>query len=137
MTPGTQTFMFTPSGTQYQDYTFGPVTASAASQTVGFMAVPQSASTAATAMLDNVRLVLSAAPATPAVLSLYPATVTGGSSSLGTVTLSSYAPPAGVVVTLSSSNAAATVPASVMVPGGQRSAAFTVSTTDVPAATLS
>ncbi len=56
MTPGTQTFPFTPSSTQYQDYTFGPVTASAASQTIGFMAVPQASSTAATAMLDNVRV---------------------------------------------------------------------------------
>jgi len=132
---GGQTFMFTPNGTQYQDYTFGPVTAAAASQTVGFMAVPQSSSVAATAMLDNVRVVLSATPSTPAVLSLYPATVTGGSSSLGTVTLSSYAPPSGVVVTLSSSSAAATVPASVTVPGGQRSANFTVSTTSVASAT--
>jgi len=132
---GGQTFPFTPSGTQYQDYTFGPVTATAASQTVSFMAVPQAASTAATVMLDNVRVVLSAAPFTPAALSLYPATVTGGTSSLGTVTLSSYAPPAGVVVALQSDNPAATVAASVTVPGGQRSAAFTVSTTDVPAAT--
>jgi len=135
MTPGAQTFPFTPSGTQYQDYTFGPVTATAASQTVSFMAVPQSASVAATAMLDNVRVVLSAAPFTPAGLSLYPATVTGGSSSLGTVTLSSYAPPAGVVVTLSSDTPAVTVPASVTVPGGQRSATFPVSTTEVNAAT--
>ena len=132
---GGQTYMFTPSGTQYQDYTFGPVTATAASQTVSFMAVPQSASVAATAMLDNVRVVLSAAPFTPAGLSLYPATVTGGSSSLGTVTLSSYAPPGGVVVTLSSDTPAVTVPASVTVPGGQRSATFPVSTTDVNAAT--
>jgi len=132
---GGQTFQFTPSSTHYQDYTFGPVTATAASQTVGFMAVPQSSSVAATVMLDNVRVVLSAAPFTPAGLSLYPATVTGGSSSLGTVTLSSYAPPAGVVVTLQSDNPAATVPASVTVPGGQRSATFTVTTTDIPAAT--
>ncbi len=53
---GTQSYTFTPTGTRYQDYTFGPVTASAASQTVSFMAVPQSASTAATVMLDNVRV---------------------------------------------------------------------------------
>ena len=132
---GGQTFQFTPSGTQYQDYTFGPVTASAASQSLGFMAVPQSPSVAATAMLDNVRVVLSAAPFTPASLSLYPATVTGGTSSLGTVTLSSYAPPAGVVVALQSDTPAVTVPASVTVPGGQRSAAFTVSTAFVSAAT--
>ena len=135
MTPGAQTFLFTPSGTQYQDYTFGPVTATAASQSVGFMAVPQSSSVAAAAMLDNVRVVLSAAPFTPASLSLYPATVTGGASSRGTVTLSSYAPPAGVVVALQSDNPAATVAASVTVPGGQRSAAFPVSTADVSAAT--
>jgi len=135
VTSGSQTFPFTPSGTQYQDYTFGPVTATAASQTVSFMAVPQAASTAATVMLDNVRVVLSAAPFTPAGLSLYPATVTAGSSSLGTVTLSSYAPPAGVVVTLQSDNPAASVPASVTVPGGQVSATFTVTTTDVNAAT--
>ncbi len=134
VTFGGQTFLFTPSGTQYQDYTFGPVTATAASQSVGFATVTQSTSVNAVAMLDNVRVVLSAAPFTPAGLSLYPATVTGGSSSLGTVTLSSYAPPAGVVVTLASSSPAATVPASVTVPGGQRSATFTVSTTEVNAA---
>jgi len=64
VTFGGQTFLFTPSGTQYQDYTFGPVTADAASQSVGFATVTQSTSVNAVAMLDNVRVVLSAAPFT-------------------------------------------------------------------------
>ncbi len=62
-------------------------------------------------------------------------TGTTGASSTGTVTLSSSAPPSGVVVSLQSDTPAATVPASVTVPGGQGSATFTVTTTDVSAAT--
>ena len=77
----------------------------------------------------------------PSALALSPATVTGGSSSTGTVTLNAPAPPAGLAVTLSSSNtSAATVPASVTVPAGAISATFTVSTiggTSASTATIS
>jgi hypothetical protein len=70
-----------------------------------------------------------------ATLALSPASVTGGNSSTGTVTLTSAAPTGGTAVALSSGNAAATVPASVTVPAGQTSAAFIVSTTSVTATT--
>ena len=68
-----------------------------------------------------------------ASLSLSPTTVVGGSSSTGTVTLTGPAPAGGVSVSLQSSNAVATVPASVTVPAGATSATFTVSTTTVQA----
>src|SRR5262249_51708292 len=65
-------------------------------------------------------------------LSLAPSTVTGGDTSVGTVTLAGAAPAGGVLVALSSTNtSAATVPASVTVPAGATSATFTVSTSPV------
>jgi len=71
-----------------------------------------------------------------ASLTLSPATVPGGSPSTGTVTLTGPAPANGVTVNLQSSNVnAATVPASVTVSAGQRSARFTVSTTGIASAT--
>jgi hypothetical protein len=69
-------------------------------------------------------------------LSLNPTSVTGGSSSTGTVTLSGAAPAGGAQITLSSSNTtAARVPASVTVAAGATSATFTVSTSAVAAST--
>src|SRR5467141_3851948 len=68
-------------------------------------------------------------------MALNPASVTGGSPSTGTVTLSGPAPSGGAAVSLSSGNtAAATVPFSVTVAAGVSSAGFTVSTS---AATVS
>ncbi len=64
-----------------------------------------------------------------------PTSVTGGSSSTGTVTLSGPAPSYGVTVNLSSSAPAATVPASVSVAGGASSATFTMNTSSVTAST--
>src|SRR5947209_4767782 len=65
-------------------------------------------------------------------LSLNPSSVTGGSPSTGTVTLSGPAPSGGAVVSLSSSNTGvASVPSSVTVPAGATSASFTVTTTAV------
>src|SRR4029077_21102431 len=57
-------------------------------------------------------------------LSINPATVVGGNSTTGTVTLSAAAPSGGMVVTLSDNSASATVPASVTVPAGASSATF-------------
>jgi hypothetical protein len=69
-------------------------------------------------------------------LALDPATVTGGTSATGTVTLASAAPAGGTSVALSSSNTAvATVPAGVTVPEGQTSASFAVSTDSVSSST--
>ncbi len=65
-------------------------------------------------------------------LTLNPTSVVGGAqSSTGTVTLSGPAPTGGAQVTLSSSNGAASVPSSVIVPPGATSATFTVSTSVV------
>jgi hypothetical protein len=69
-----------------------------------------------------------------ATLSLNPTTVTGGSSSTGTVTLTAVAP-AATTVAIASNNAAAIVPASVIVPAGSQSRSFSISTAQVPVTT--
>ena len=63
-----------------------------------------------------------------------PSTVTGGSSTTGTVTLNAAAPSGGATVQLGAWFPA-TVPASVVVPAGQTSATFTVSTPSVSSTT--
>jgi len=69
-------------------------------------------------------------------LAVSPSTVTGGTSSTGTATLSAAAPAGGATVTLGSSNATVVgVPASVTVPAGATSASFTITTTTVTAST--
>ena len=60
-----------------------------------------------------------------------PVSVTGGTSSTGTVTLSAAAPGGGAVIALQSNNGAANLPASVSIPGGAMSATFTANTTSV------
>src|SRR2546425_4325558 len=79
-------------------------------------------------------------PAPPGIvtltsLALTPASVTGGASSQGTVTLSGPAPAAGAVVTLSSSSSVAGVPGSVTVPTGSTTATVAVTTTGVTSST--
>ncbi len=69
--------------------------------------------------------------AAPFSLTVAPSAVTGGSSSLGTVTLSVAAPAGGLSVTLTSSSASATVPATVTIPDGQISVSFPITTTPV------
>jgi LmbE family N-acetylglucosaminyl deacetylase len=68
-------------------------------------------------------------------VSLNSATVTGGSSSTGTVTLTGAAPAGGAAVTLASSNGAAKAPTSVTVQAGQTSANFTITTSVVSSST--
>ncbi len=69
-------------------------------------------------------------------VALNTSSVTGGSSTTGTVTLSGPAPSYGVPVDLlSSSPSAATVPSNVTVAGGASSATFTVSTNAVTSST--
>ena len=77
------------------------------------------------------------ASATPPLVavSVAPTIVDGGTSSTGTVTLQSAAPAGGAVVQLFSSNAAASVPASVTVPAGASSATFPITTASVSAET--
>jgi hypothetical protein len=70
-------------------------------------------------------------PPPPALssLTLNPTSVIGGlQASTGTVTLSAPAPAGGVLVNLSSSSGAASVPSSVFIPAGASSASFTVNT---------
>jgi hypothetical protein len=64
-------------------------------------------------------------------LTLSPTSVTGGAGSKATIALTGPAGPSGLVVALSSSNPAASVPASVSVPAGASSATVTVGTTAV------
>jgi hypothetical protein len=78
-------------------------------------------------------------PAGLSSLGLNPASLTGGSSSTGTVTLSGPAPAGGATVALSSNTpAVAAVPASgtVLVPEGATSATFPVTTSPVAAQAL-
>ena len=80
----------------------------------------------------------SSAPASVALsaLSMNPASVTGGNSSTGTVTLSGPAPAGGATVALTNSNTTvASVPSNVTVAAGATTATFTVSTSAVAAST--
>lgn len=81
----------------------------------------------------NTQLVILPAPVAivPATLNFDPPSVNGGDSSQGIVTLTGPAPKGGLVVTLSSSDLAVKVPASVTVPAGSTSAAFTATTSPV------
>jgi hypothetical protein len=88
------------------------------------------------------RLSVTAPPAAPPAaslssLSLNPSTVSGGTSSTGTVTLTGAAPSGGVVVSLSSGNPAAAVPPTVTVAAGATSASFSVTTSAVSSNTSS
>lgn len=87
----------------------------------------------------NLTVTVTPAAPTPTPLSLLSLTlasssVVGGNSVQGTVRLSAAAPSA-TVVSLASSNAEATVPASVTVAAGASSANFAINTTAVSAAT--
>jgi hypothetical protein len=73
----------------------------------------------------------SAGPAVLSTVSVNPATVVGGASSTGTVSLSGAAPAGGAMVTLSSSSGSAGTPASVTVAAGATAATFAVSTSAV------
>jgi hypothetical protein len=67
-------------------------------------------------------------------LSLNPTTVTGGNSSTGTVTLTAVVQ-ASTTVAITSNNAAAIVPTSIVVPAGSSSRSFSISTTQVQTTT--
>jgi hypothetical protein len=86
--------------------------------------------------LLNVQPVATPQPVTLSTLSLNPSAVTGGGSTQGTVVLSGPAPSGGASVALASGNAnVAPVPASVNIPAGATSAAFTVTTRSVTSST--
>ena len=74
---------------------------------------------------------------TIAGLSIAPSAVVGGQgNAAGTVTLASSAPAGGVLVNLSSNNGAAGVPATLVIPQGQTSGNFNVTTSAVGTTTL-
>ena len=73
----------------------------------------------------------SASPAVLKSLTINPTSVVGGNNSTGTVTINSPAPAGGVVVSLSSNNAAGSVPASVTITQGNTSANFNITTSGV------
>ncbi len=68
-------------------------------------------------------------------VSVSPASVTGGASSQGTLTLTSAAPAGGFAVSLASSGPAATVPTGVSVAQGATSTTFAISTSGVTTST--
>lgn len=72
-------------------------------------------------------------PASFSSMTLNPNSVTGGSSSTGTVTLTGSAPTGGIVLTLKSNNMTVVVPNSVTISAGQSQATFTVTTSPVVA----
>jgi len=67
-----------------------------------------------------------------ATVTVAPDTVVGGATATGTVTLDAPAAATGVVVTLASNNASATVPASITVPAGQSTGTFPITTLASP-----
>ncbi len=71
------------------------------------------------------------APVTLSSITVSPTWVQGGRMATGTITLSGPAPASGLSVSLSSDNAAATVPALVTVASGTTSATFSITTTAV------
>jgi hypothetical protein len=92
-------------------------------------------SSGATGSPVTVGLSLSVAGSTAQLsrLSVASAQLTGGTSTSGTVGLSSAAGAGGAVVALSSSSSAVTVPASVTIPAGQTGATFAINSSAVTA----
>ena len=105
---------------------FGITTSAVAVQTLTTLSASYNGVTKTTTVTTN--------PALPtpalAALTLKPASVRGGTPATGTATLTARAPRGGASVVLSSSSPAlASVPANVVVPAGQTSAAFAIATT--------
>jgi RHS repeat-associated protein len=80
-------------------------------------------------------LTINPAAAALSSVSLDPPSVTGGSPSTGTVTLTRAAGANGFVVNLSSNDASATVPSYLVIAQGAMTGTFTVTTTEVPSVT--
>jgi sugar lactone lactonase YvrE len=73
-------------------------------------------------------LLLTIQAPTPSSLSYQSTTLSGGTSTTATISISGPAPVGGTVVSLASSSLSALVPTSVTIPSGQMTATFTVST---------
>ena len=78
---------------------------------------------------------LTIVPATLSSVSLSPSVLVGGAPSTGTVALTGAAPAGGTTIGLSSSQASASLPASVLIPAGASSVTFPITTTYVPSTT--
>ena len=107
---------------------------------ISTLAGPMTRTTTITASANGVSrtadlTVTPSAAASLSTVAVNPASVTGGASSQGTVTLTSPAPVGGFAVSLSSGNAAATVPAGVSVAQGATSATFAIATSAVTTST--
>ena len=116
------------------------VPAGATTATFAVTTLPQSGqvSSSITAAFSGVSkpVTLTVAPPALSGVSLSPASVTGGNPAIATVTLTGNAPTGGIVVALTSSlPAAATVPSSLTIPAGAKTATFTVTTYPVASAT--
>jgi WD40 repeat protein len=70
-------------------------------------------------------------PSALSAVSFTSPTITGGDTTTGTVTLGGVAGPSGVIVTLASNSKSATVPKTVTIKAGQKSATFLISTLPV------
>ncbi len=112
--------------------------ATTATFTAATSPVSSNATVTMTALYNSVSRTASLTVTPPGLgsVSVSPASVMGGTSSTGTVTLTGAAPTGGIVVTLTSSNtAAAQVPASVTVAAGATTATFTATTSSVASTT--
>ena len=91
----------------------------------------QTATVSASLNGSAVSATVTAKLAAPADITFAPASVGGGSTTTGTLLLTSPASAGGLVVSLTSGNAAVKVPASVTVPAGANSATFVATTSPV------
>ena len=106
--------------------------------TISTSQVPSSTAVTITASFGGVTqpATLTVAPILVANMSISPVVLTGGASASGSVALNVAAPPAGVVVALTSSDPSVSVPASVTVAGGSTvSPTFALTTSPVASAT--
>jgi hypothetical protein len=110
-----------------------PAGATSASFSAATIAVSDTRAAVLTASYGAISQTASLIVMPPVVSALLciPASVTGGSPSVCTVTLSSSAPAIGAAVPISGNNAAIAVPASVTITAGAASGSFSVSTTAV------
>jgi YVTN family beta-propeller protein len=115
-----------------------PVGSTSANFTITTMQTSATAHPVITGFLSGVSKTVTLT-VTPAIalssVSVFPATVTGGTSTTGTVTLTSAAPAGGLAIELWTDGAPAFVPVSVTVPAGATTATFPVTTMETAAAT--
>jgi len=108
--------------------TFTVKTTSVAAQTVATISAALNG--------DQVSSELTISPPAVTALVLSPASVVGGKTSTGTVTLGTAAPVGGISVKLGSGSVSASVQANVVVPAGKTSAKFTITTSVVTGKTV-